>query len=95
MVANMKAVNQYIEIDVVNADEYVKRIIPEAKYMSIQNGFTFTFISNPDGEFNINGELYHLISTNPYDWIIKHFGRKEKQITIFDYLGNCDFDSKN
>lgn len=82
---NMKAVSKYMEIDVVKADKYIKRVIPNAEYMARYKGFTFTFVPYEIGEYVINGNPYHLISTNPYDCLIEHFVR-EQQPTIFDFL---------
>lgn len=82
----MKAISKYMEVDVIKADDYVKSVIPAAKYMKIFKGFTFTFVPDEDGEYKINGKRYQLISTNPHDWLVEHIAINKEQMTIFDFL---------
>ena len=83
-------------IEVVEADKYVKRVIPEAEYMSEwRTGHVRAFYpiksknDEPQGYvYEINGKLYSTVSTNKHDELVEFYNKeskKPKQMTLFDY----------
>lgn len=75
--------------NVIKADEYIKSVIPNAEYMDItkDNSVAFVTKTNENFVYEINGKLYNIIWTNPYQQLIEFYKRrKHDQTTIFDYL---------
>ena len=81
----MLAKGMYLSLDVEIADQYIKRVIPDAKYMKKSKGYTLAFIRDEKGEYLIRKEHYTMIGTNNYDELISLYDGY-KQMTIFDYL---------
>jgi hypothetical protein len=76
-------------INVVVADKYVKKVIPQAVYMELlKDDEELLNLKDNNWVYEINGELYKLIFTSKYEDLVNFYNTKKetKQIDIFEFL---------